>query len=178
MIIAISGTHCTGKTTLVEELKKLPEFEKATFLKSTGKGLQNLSLKINEEGNFLTQFYIICRDIQQLIENRHKDLVILDRCHWDTYAYSKYLFQQGRITDEQLRLLGDLVTSIDKIIPLDEMFILTPSFELKKGDERSMDLKFQSEVQDIFSILFEGCSEVLPERTEDRINRIKEYLNL
>lgn len=182
MVISISGTHCTGKTTLVEKLKQMPEFKDVVFLKSTGKGLQDLGLKINEDGDYLTQLYIICKDIIQIIENKDKKLVICDRCFIDTYLYSYYLYRKKKLTNEQTHALGTLIESIETSFNfIDRIFLLKPTFEPQEEPERSLNLIFQKEIEGLFDDFQKENSqkvEYLPNKDDQRINRIKEYLNL
>lgn len=182
MIISISGTHCTGKTTLINELKKDPFFKDAIFLSSSGKGLSKFGLHINENGDDLTQLYLACRDFQQIIENKGtKGVVICDRSIIDTYVYSKYLLRNARLRGSTLSIIESLFERVDKDIF--HCFLVKPSFELVKESERSMDKKFQNKIFEIFDCSYnrameDGATniEYLPDDLQGRINRIKEFI--
>lgn len=178
MVISISGTHCTGKTTLINELKKDPFFKDAIFLSSSGKGLSKFGLNINTEGDSLTQLYLACRDFQQLVENRNNPLVILDRSIVDTFIYTRYLYYQKKIVKDTYDMTSYLLKVIIEFI--DHIFLLKPTFDLVEEKERSMDKQFQMDIFDLFDSVQkkedEGEITYLPDDLEGRINTIKEFL--
>lgn len=177
MVISLSGTHCTGKTTLVNELKKDPFFKDAIFLSSSGKGLSKFGLNINIEGDSLTQLYLACRDLQQLVENKGQSMVILDRSIVDTFIYSRYLYHHGKIDRDTFETVFFLLKKIIKFI--DHIFLLKPTFDLVEGKERSMDKQFQMDIFDLFDSVQKKDDEeaitYLPNDLEGRINTIKEF---
>ena len=179
MIISISGTHCTGKTTLVEALKNDPRLQGVIFLKSSGRELieNNPQLKINEDGNFLSQMYILCRDIKQEIENCTKPVVICDRCCYDTLIYSYHLYITGKLKEEEWEVLEDMV--VHNPVLFDRHFLLTPSFELQDEVNRSMNKQYQKEIQDLFEEFwgrkFLSC-QYLTDTLEGRVETIVNYI--
>ena len=186
MIISISGTHCTGKSTLVEALKKDPRLKNAIFLKSSGRELveKNPQLKINEDGDFLTQMYILCRDIKQEIENGQKPIVICDRCFLDTFIYSTYLYRKGKIKESNWKSL--LAMSTSHPVAFDKHFLLKPSFELQDEVNRSMNKEYQKDIYTLFDNYAEHSNkfsdpgdlifEYLPDDLESRIEHIINYI--
>lgn len=180
MIISISGTHCTGKSTLVELLKNDPTFKDAIFLKSSGRALAkaNPRIKVNEDGDFFTQFYQMTRDCQQLLEVMDKPLVVCDRSYIDTLVYSQYLHEKGKLSIYQMDLLKGMALMMDALVHFDKVFLLKPSFDLKEEENRSMNVDFQKDVYNMFDELQiqESNWEYLPNETELRIQRIVAYV--
>lgn len=176
-IISISGTHCTGKSTLVESLKKCPELSEAVFLKSSGRELaqNNPKVRINEDGDFYTQFYQMSRDIATLLEVVGKKLVICDRSYIDTFIYSVYLFDKGKMSVRQMKLLEEVKLGIQNLVSFDKVYLLKPSFELQKEKNRSMDQEFQQEIFELFDKHKLFNWEYLPDDLESRIKIIIDY---
>ena len=180
MIISISGTHCTGKSTLVELLKKHPVFQNAVFLKSSGRALakENPRIKVNEDGDFFTQFYQMTRDCNQLLEAMDKPLVVCDRSYLDTLVYSQYLYEKGKISIYQMDLLKRISQVMSAMVHFDKVFLWKPSFELQAEENRSMNEEFQRDIYNMFDALrvHEPDWEYLPDDNELRINRIVAYV--
>lgn len=180
MIISISGTHCTGKSTLVEAMMKSPTFEGATFLKSSGRKTmeENKKVRFNEEGDFFSQFYQMTEDCQTLMKAMDDPLVICDRCFIDTLIYSRYLCERGNLSYYQLDLLKKMGTTMEAIVKIDKVFLLRPTFSLQKEVNRSMSKDFQT---DIYNLFDEECQkhsnwEYLPDTLENRLRTLSMYV--
>lgn len=185
MVISISGTHCTGKSTLIEALKK--GFQNllidVVFLKSSGRErIKNVAnIKINEGGDFFSQLYFLSRDITQLSENFDRQLVICDRSYLDTWVYSRYLYDNGKLTKREMDVLDGMKDSASLVLPIDATFILKPSYDLVDEENRSMSIDFQKEVEQLFDELLNPFSsqhriEILPNSDEERVKIIINFL--
>lgn len=173
MKIAISGVQCTGKSTVLKELQKMPElsgyefvFEGIRNLKSQGK------IKINEDGNDNTQ--IVIANFHK--DNLLKENVILDRCILDCYAYSLYSYQKGMISKDTL----DTVTKIynETVNQYDVILYLRPEFEMIEDGVRSLNKEFRDEVLKNFESLIKDLKNVvvLSGTVENRVNQFKAVL--
>lgn len=189
MVISISGTHCTGKSTLIDALKKELQDYPVVFLKSSGRErIKNVAnIKINESGDFFSQLYFMSRDITQLSENFDKQLVICDRSYLDTWVYSRYLYNNGKLTKREMDVLDGMKDSASLVLPIDATFILKPSYDLVDEENRSMSIDFQKEVEQLFDELLNPFSsqhriEILPDSDDERakiiINFLKTKLSL
>lgn len=182
MIICISGTHCTGKSTLMEVLKKHAVTKNAVYLKSSGRELKekNPDLKINENGDFFTQLYIMSKDSKDILEVcKSKDsLIICDRFYWDTFVYSEYLYKTGLLSIREFNHLKSLRECLDYYVKPDKVFLSEPYYELQNEKNRSMNQDFQMEIRDLFdSHKDEYNTEYLPNTLEDRVNNIISFIN-
>lgn len=182
MVISLSGTHCTGKTTLVNALKEDPFFQNAVFLDSSGKGLSHLRIKINQGGDDISQLYFASKDLKQTLESQNEELVILDRSIIDTWIYTKYLYLRDKVSTSTMAAVSAIRSNVEPLI--DHIFIFEPSFELVNEAERSMDKEFQSEVCGLFRSEFclrnvghpaPGFT-FLPASLEARVESIKSYI--
>lgn len=185
MIISLSGTHCTGKTTLVKAMMEDPQLkEDCSFINASGKDTAKYGLSINEDGDALSQVFFATRQLTRLIENRNeKKHLICDRSILDVVVYSRYLGRQGKIGLETIQLVEKL-NAIESQL-MDAYFILEPSFGLVEEKDRSMNEKFQKDIQSLFtytcSFLPEGMKEgtaikYLPSDLQSRMSLIKNFL--
>ena len=185
-IISISGTHCTGKTTLIKALKRRLSRKDVNFVDLSSKGLSRFGLKINEGGDFKSQLYFFCRKFMNYIEicatdDRH---IIFDRSLIDTHIYSTYLFEQKCLTREEIRGLDNIMKISNEIVKFNKVYILQPSFELVQENDRSMSNDFQLHMNNLFIEFYKrnrargNIVELMPPDTKDRIKIIREYLNL
>lgn len=180
MIISISGTHCTGKSTLVGLLKKAPELKDAVFYKSSGRALaeSNPYIKINEDGDFFTQLYILSRDVHNILENARQNLVICDRSFLDTYVYSLYLHQiEHKLSYQEMAVLQGLFDAVNSLVQFDKVFLLKPSFDLQQEKNRSMNSDFQTKIYQMFDRMRLPNWEYLPDDDKGRVERFLEFVS-
>ena len=118
MRIAVSGTHCTGKSTLIEEfLQAHPDFahepEPYTVL-SEDFGEEFSAEPCVEDFHRQLEF-----NIQRLQEHARGERVIYERCPIDFLAYIDALDSQA--AQSSLGLVSDAIQNLDLIVylPLD-----------------------------------------------------------
>lgn len=168
MRIAISGVQCTGKSTVLKELKRIPELSGYEFV---FEGIRNLrdKIKINEDGNDDTQ--IVIANFHKT--NLQKENVVLDRCMLDCYAYTLYSYQNGMISKETF----DKVTAIyrETISQYDVILYLRPEFEMVEDGVRSLNKEFRDKVLENFESLIKDLKNVviLTGSVENRVNQFK-----
>lgn len=170
MKIAISGVQCTGKSTVLKELQKMPELSGYEFVFEGIRNLKNQGkIKINEDGNDNTQ--IVIANFHK--DNLLKENVVLDRCILDCYAYSLYSYQKGMISKDTL----DKVTKIynDTVNQYDVILYLRPEFEMIEDGVRSLNKEFRDEVLKNFESLIKDLKNVvvLSGTVENRVNQFK-----
>ena len=96
MKLAFTGAQSTGKTTLLKELKRDPDFSlKFDFRDEITRRMQKKGLSINESGNDITQLLIM----NSHIKNTLIDNVIMDRCIIDGLVYTNWLHTEGKVSD-------------------------------------------------------------------------------
>lgn len=116
MRIAITGTHSTGKTTLVNRLACRKEFKEFVESYSNTRRLGKLGLPINCERGEVEDPVKEFDDTQELVLTHHlKDLLnpklIADRCLIDGLAYTQYLNTRGQVSNHTLELFGQLTSN-------------------------------------------------------------------
>ena len=109
MRIAISGSACQGKTTLVKDiLKNWPSYNRSN--ESYRKLLKEENIKINKEVDKDGQWKILNCLIDDIQHTEKGDKIIFDRCPLDNLVYS--LWAEDKKSSDIDK------ASIDKCIPL------------------------------------------------------------
>jgi thymidylate kinase len=151
MRIAFSGPQSSGKTTLLQELKKTYSsyhyIDEVTRLVKKSYGVH-----INEAGGTETQLYILAEHIKNHLlpyEN-----LILDRCVLDGYVYTKYQVSNGKVDFKVLDAFKDCFGLLfDK---LDYVFYTDPKdVDLEDDGERSVNQVFREDIIEIFENILE-----------------------
>ena len=151
MKVAIMGPQCNGKSTLIKEfLKRWPMYKE---VKSSYRNLiKTGKITNNQEGTAESQKAIlnaIIDDTQNAIA-KGDDFLVFDRCVIDNIAYSLWLNEKGKVTDEFImdtkRIAFEAIRTFDIIfyLPLREEITIVP----KKG--RDIDPVYRQEIDNIF----------------------------
>ena len=143
MRIAFTGSHGTGKTTLIEELKNLDRFKNYVFHQNLTRSLRD-RVPINEQGTELTQVFVINKHMERLVDKNS----ILDRCLIDGYIYTSYLYKKGKISEWIYRYAHDLMYTFLDLY--DVIFYICPEFNLPEDGVRSNSLSFRDDIVSLF----------------------------
>ena len=173
MKIAISGVQCTGKSTVLKELQKMPELSGYEFVFEGIRNLKNQGkIKINEDGNDYTQ--IVIANFHK--DNLLKENVVLDRCILDCYAYSLYSYQKGMISKGTLDKVSEIYN--ETVNQYDVILYLRPEFEMIEDGVRSLNKEFRDKVLENFESLIKDLKNVvvLSGTVENRVNQFKAVL--
>ena len=161
MRIAISGTSCIGKTTLIGEfLKNYPTF---TSPKATYRDLiknDTHSSKTNEEN----QWNILNSLIDNLVKYEKNDNVIFDRCPIDNLVYSLWKNAKSEISEEfiqkSIEVIRESLRKLDIIFYIPINSINKPVIEKRdKRDKRENNLQYITEIDNIFKEVYKTFSE-------------------
>lgn len=145
MRIVFSGTHGTGKTTLLNFLKEKTNLKNIfLFIDEVTRTLQKEEgIKINENGDDESQIKLALKHYEILKKEKN---VIMDRCLLDVMCYTKYLYLSGRCSEEALIF----VETLFKSVKYDLIFYIEPEFNLVEDGVRSVNTEFRDEIKDIF----------------------------
>ena len=145
MIISFTGAQSTGKTTLLNELKKWKEFEDYVFIDEITRNVSKLGMNINEKGDDATQTAIMNAHIENL---RKGDNLILDRCSLDGVVYTHYLYLHGRVSKDTFDYARQVF--LETCLRYDKIFYLKPEFGIVDDGVRSNSVQFRDEIASIF----------------------------
>ncbi len=148
--LVLSGTHSTGKTTLINGFRDLnPDGYPFDFVKSVTRDLKEKGFPINsnEASNYnLTQ--IICgnRDFENiLLQDRP---CMFDRTLLDTLVYSDYLYSQGKLDQWIVAMQVKLFEQVKDRFK--HYFLFMPDFELVSDGVREEDKAFRQVIHNNF----------------------------
>lgn len=146
MRIALSGVQGSGKTTLINEMKKLDMFNDYTFYGSISAELSAKHIKMNKDGDDVTQLLVMNGHFGRLFA---EDNIIVDRCLLDGLAYTNYNFNVSKTVDKWV--FEYAVSLVKNYIELyDVIFYLGDEVPLDDDGTRSMDEKFRKQMVKIF----------------------------
>jgi len=186
MIFSFTGAQSTGKTTLLNHLHKCNGDYPFEFIPEvTRLVMRDYEMPINEDGNDLTQLLIMSEHVRNIYKNKADRLIrgmhmIFDRCVVDGIVYSRWLFNEGKISkccyDACALIYEELKDKYDII------FYTSPDdVKLVDDGERSIDAKFRNGIINTFNAFLErgydGKVVVLEGSDEERLKTIKSTLD-
>lgn len=184
LLISFSGTHGSGKTTIIEQLKQVEEFVDFHFIESPTRKAKSEGLEINNtEDNYdETQRYCAKYDTEQLRKFR-RNHVIFDRCLFDTFIYTKYLFLQGQVSEE---LFDEIDSSWELCKDFYDIFVIPDyrDIQLNSDGDRIEDKSFQESIAKLFDEEIEKSSLLkskvlyIKGSINDRLKQIFDKLNI
>jgi thymidylate kinase len=154
MKIAFMGTQCNGKSTLIKNfLERWPMYKEVKS--SYRKLIKKNSITVNKDGTSTSQKAIlnaIIDDTQKGIAE-NGDNIVFDRCVIDNIAYSLWLHDNNKVTDEFI--IDSRLIASQAIKTLDIIFFLPLREEIKitSRNGREEDPIYRQEIDNIFKAL-------------------------
>lgn len=186
MLASFTGAQCTGKTTLLKLCKEDYKNSGWNFVDEVTRKVKRDGLAINEEGDNLTQLFILKEHLQNHTVPEDENW-LLDRCILDGYVYTKWLHAQGSVERWVLDYAECLMSMLGKYI--DVIFYTSPDdIPIEDDGERSINKKFRDDIINIYDNLFKYSFStrgkdtwrdkvvILSGSIEDRMKKIKENL--
>lgn len=156
MRIAICGSACQGKTTLVNDfIEAWPNYKKSA--ESYREAIKKENLKINKEINKDSQWKILNCLIDDVQKTNKNDYVIFDRCPIDNLVYSLWSLEKQtsdidkEFIDKCIPLVRESMKFIDIIffIPITKV----APVQIEPKDNREIDREFIEETDNIFKAI-------------------------
>ena len=146
MKIGFCGTMSVGKTTLVNELAKLPEFKDYNSRTERSKHLMDLGIPLNTNSTLKGQFVFAAERASELL----CDKILTDRTVIDVMAFCE--LSESMTANEAFYLnsaLGHLIEDYD------HLFYVSPvGVKIEDNGVRETDIKYRDEInKKILSIL-------------------------
>jgi nicotinamide riboside kinase len=173
MKIAISGAHCTGKTTLVNALKESGKYDDFIFRSNLLRGLKEMGISINEMGNTTTQMYVMTKFYEFLHTPGN---AILDRCALDGMAYTMYFYPE--MTENMQFVFENLFQEM--VFKYDAICYVVPELPLIDDGVRSVNKNFYNQVIQNFEILiseFNVPVHRISGSVEKRVKQVNKIIN-
>jgi len=157
MKIAFIGTHCNGKTTLVEEfLQKWPMYKRPE--KTYRDLIKEKNIPNNREGTEESQKIILnalIDEVQAAVATGNENLVF-DRCVIDNIAYSLWLFDKEKVSEQFIMDCKFLAVQTLKLLDIVFYLPLRDEIELSEKESRDTDPKYREEIDNIFTALVQS----------------------
>lgn len=175
MRIAITGSHNTGKTSLLKKLWPSLEFEGYDFYKEVIREIYKLGFPFNENADDSSQLAMLALHLLHL----KSENMITDRCILDNYVYAYMLRDKGYdISDECVDTLQAYF--VDSIKKYDIYAFCPTEFEIKKDGFRMTDKKFQEEISNeilkVINLYIPPSKFILLHgETDERIKQLLEF---
>lgn len=153
MLIGFTGAQCTGKTTLLNLLKKKLNSSEWNFVPEVTRKVMREGLKINEAGDDVTQLFILKEHLQNHVVDANEKWV-LDRCILDGYVFTRWLYEQGSVEkwvmNYACNLLGMLGERLDHIL-----YTEPDDIPIEDDGERSINVQFRNDIVNIYEDIME-----------------------
>ena len=168
MKIGFCGTMSVGKTTLVNELKKLSEFKDYTFRTERSKYLMELGIPLNTDSTLKGQLVFAAERASELMQEN----IITDRTVVDVMAFAN--LSKSMEAHEKHYLTSTLYYLIKEY---DILFYVSPEgVEIEDNGVRETDAKYRIAIdREIKSIvqMFRGNAITIKGTTKERIEQVK-----
>jgi predicted ATPase len=164
MRIAISGTQCLGKTTLINDIiEKYPQF--STTSSTYRDQIKNYKLKCNKQADVQGQTIIMNKVVDELMLNHENTDIIFDRCVFDALIYTTWAglnSDESDIDETVVKLQFDLARFYahyyDKIIFIPMLGDGTDPV-MEEDNLRETDEGYRIEVNELFESLYAHLGE-------------------
>ena len=178
MKIVISGAHSQGKSTLVGDLRMLPEFADYQVYGNITREIKARGIRINEHGSDWSQALVIAKHIEYALTPGN---ALLDRCILDGLVYTRVLYASGNVGKDLYNHAAHVYEHL--IGCYDLIFYTRPVLPLTDDAVRSTDnLFFQQVVNQFDEIIRVGQRDnqftklvVIEGSREERIQQVLLY---
>lgn len=145
MRIALSGAQCSGKTTLINEMKNHPKFKDYVFFDEVVRTLKKeKGIQVNKNADYASQILIL----EKHLENLEMEKFVTDRCLLDAYTYATYLTHKGLYSEKEWLDFRKLF--MQGIYWYDRIYLLDSNIPFQGDGFRDTDEVFREDISKLF----------------------------
>jgi nicotinamide riboside kinase len=174
MKIGLCGTMSVGKTTLVNELKKLDEFKDYKFATERSKYLSSLGIPLNTDSTLKGQLVFAAERAAELMQEK----MITDRTIIDVMAFCELSKSMSKAEKQHINgVLWHLIKEYDVIFHITDLSVPMEDNGVRETNE-DYRLSIHQKISSILGMhrLMPGKVVEIKGTTEERINKIKETI--
>jgi nicotinamide riboside kinase len=147
MLIAFTGAHSTGKSTLLQKCKELEVLKDYTFVDEVTRKIQrDYNVTINDTAP--NYDYVQTLIMADHIKNAKLTNAVLDRSALDGCLYTRYLYRRGKVGTIVRRFANEMYNEL--FFKYDIVFYTDPNIPLEADGVRSVDPEFRTSMVEMF----------------------------
>jgi len=169
MKIAITGAQSTGKSTLLNFLKKDDDLKGFEFIEELTRQIAAKGININEEGSNFSQIFTVTIHAENIVKKHF----ISDRCALDGLVYTKWLYDNKKVDKWML----DYAEGVAKeVLPrYDYIFYLPAEIPIEDDGVRSSNVEFRDQILDIFKYYIQELDIKIVNLSGTVVERAKQF---
>ena len=175
--ILFTGTHSSGKTTLIDKLKELKVIKNVSFVNSISNELRQEGYVFNKESTNEIQLLLALKDWNNLAKHHINSInTVFDRSIFDTFIYSKWSYLKGDLSKVCFLEIEKMYNTLfieSKLFHV--IYFCQPEFGLIEDGRRSNDSDFQLQIHEMMDSelkKYGGRVILLKGTIEERLNQI------
>ena len=175
MKIGFCGTMSVGKTTLVNELKKLPEFKDYNFRTERSKHLMGMGIPLNTDSTVKGQTIFLAERASELMQEN----IITDRTVIDVMSFAQCSNSMNYLDKDSFTNLATCL-----IHEYDYIFYVSPKgIEIEDNGVRETDAEYRKDIDDTIQYFLNKNNHRIKNlisisgSTSNRIKKIKQALS-
>ena len=176
MKIGLCGTMSVGKTTLVNALKKEPEFKNYTFRTERSKYLNSIGIPLNTDSTLKGQLIFAAERSAELMQ----DNIITDRTIIDVMAFCELSKSMSKAEKDHINgVLWHLIREYDIIFHIDDLSVPMEDNGIRETNKEYR-LAIHEKISSILGMYryMPGKGVTISGTTEERIDKIKGEINM
>ena len=176
MKIGLCGTMSVGKTTLVNALKQESEFKDYLFRTERSKHLNSMGIPLNTDSTLKGQLVFASERAAELMQEN----IITDRTIIDVMAFCELSKSMSKAEKDHINgVLWHLIKEYDIIFHIDDLSIPIEDNGISETD-KNYRLAIHEKISSILGMYryMPGKVITISGTTEERINKIKESINM
>ena len=176
MKIGLCGTMSVGKTTLINALKKEPEFKNYTFRTERSKYLNSMGIPLNTDSTLKGQLVFSAERAAELMQEN----IITDRTIIDVMAFCELSKSMNEAEKQHINgVLWHLIKEYDIVFHIDDLSVPIEDNGIRETN-KDYRLNIHKKISSILGMYryMPGKVVTISGTTEERIDKIKGEINM